>query len=216
MQKSEGRSPFWATGWGLWDRGRSPSQRKPANPQMKSEQRWQKVGLVSVTFRKLWPDAAGPGVLAPARSGPDPDPGPGPGPGRARPLPPSSGLEAGLPGRGELLPSQARARGSAAAAIPARAARPRRLARAGSAPRVRGGTASPPTPPSAPGFRLRPPLLRRRMLGGGGHGAGGGAWAGAVGLLGRGLGRRGGASVGTYWRWKTCRGACGPWVRAAA
>lgn len=84
---------------------------------MKSEQRWQKVGLVSVTFRKLWPVAAGPGGLAPARSGPDPDPGPGPGPGRARPLPPSSGLEAGLPGRGELPPSQARARGSAAAAI---------------------------------------------------------------------------------------------------
>lgn len=140
------------------------------------------MGLVSVTFRKLWPDAAGPGVLAPARSGPDPDPDPdpGPGPGRARPLPPSSGLEAGLPGRGELPPSQARARGSAAAAMPARAAR----APAAGEGRVRAAgeraAASRSTPPSAPGFRLRPPPLRRRALGGGGRAAGGrglGRWA---------------------------------------
>lgn len=76
------------------------------------------MGLVSVTFRKLWPEVAGPGGLAPARSNPDP------GPSRARPPPPSLGLEAGLPGRSEALPSQARAPGSAAAAaaIPARAA----------------------------------------------------------------------------------------------
>lgn len=96
------------------------SQRKPASPQMKSEQRWQKVGLVSVTFRKLWPSAAEPGVLPPARSGPDPGPvpGPGPGPGRARPLLPRSGLEAGLPQSGEPPPSQERVPGSAAASIP--------------------------------------------------------------------------------------------------
>lgn len=98
--------------------GRSPSHRKPASPQMKSEQRWQKVGLVSITFRKVWPSAAGPGDLALARSGPDPGPAPGSGSGRARPPLPRSGLEAGLSGRGEPPPSQARAPDSAAAAIP--------------------------------------------------------------------------------------------------
>lgn len=142
---------------------------------MKSEQRWQKVGLVSVTFRKLWPDAAGPGVLALARSGPDPDPGSGPGPGRARPLPPSSGLEAGLPGRGELPPSQSRARGSAAAAIPARAADESRVRAAGERgdrlpvdPAVRAGL---PTAPAATA------QARARGRGPSGRGAGPGRWA---------------------------------------
>ena len=54
VQRSEVRCPFWPRYWGLrWGRGRSPSHRMPASPQMKSEQRWQKVGLVSVTFLKL-------------------------------------------------------------------------------------------------------------------------------------------------------------------
>lgn len=84
---------------------------------MKSEQRWQKVGLVSITFRKEWPSAAAPGHLAPARSGPDPGPDPDPDSGRARPPRSRSGLEAGLPARGEPPPSQARAPDSPAAAI---------------------------------------------------------------------------------------------------
>lgn len=88
--------------------GLSPSHRKPARPQMKSEQRWQKVGLVSVTLRKLWPGAAGP-IALPVRSGADP--------GRARPEMPSTGLPAGLPRRGEPLPGQVRAPDSAAASI---------------------------------------------------------------------------------------------------
>lgn len=75
---------------------------------MKSEQRWQKVGLVSVTLRKLWPGAAEP-VALPVRSGPDP--------GRERPEMPSTGLPAGLPRRGEPLPGQVRAPGSVAVAI---------------------------------------------------------------------------------------------------
>lgn len=75
---------------------------------MKSEQRWQKVGLVSVTLRKLWPGAAGP-IALPVRSGADP--------GRARPEMPSTGLPAGLPRRGEPLPGQVRAPDSAAASI---------------------------------------------------------------------------------------------------
>lgn len=36
-----------------WDMKLQTSHRMPASPQMKSEQRWQKVGLVSVTFLKL-------------------------------------------------------------------------------------------------------------------------------------------------------------------
>lgn len=75
---------------------------------MKSEQRWQKVGLVSVTLRKLWPGAVEP-VALPVRSGPDP--------GRERPEMPSTGLPAGLPRRGEPLPGQVRAPGSVAVAI---------------------------------------------------------------------------------------------------
>lgn len=91
-----------------WDMKLQTSHRKPASPQMKSEQRWQKVGLVSVTLRKLWPGAAEPIALL-VRSGPDP--------GRVRPEMPSTGLPAGLPRRGEPLPGQVRAPGSAAAAI---------------------------------------------------------------------------------------------------
>lgn len=101
------RAPAHGSGLRTRD-GLSPSHRKPASPQMKSEQRWQKVGLVSVTLRKLWPGAAEPKAL-PVRSGPDP--------GRARPEMPSTGLPAGLPRRGEPLPGQVRAPGSAAAAI---------------------------------------------------------------------------------------------------
>lgn len=91
-----------------WDMKLQTSHRKPASPQMKSEQRWQKVGLVSVTLRKLWPGAAEP-IALPVRSGPDP--------GRARPEMPSTGLPAGLPRRGEPLPGQVRAPDSAAVAI---------------------------------------------------------------------------------------------------
>lgn len=99
--------------------GLSPSHRKPASPQMKSEHRWQKVGLVSVTLRKLWPGTAGP-IALPVRSGPDT--------GRTRPEMPSTGLPAGLPRRGEPLTGQVRDPDSAAAAIhnlsaPASAAR---------------------------------------------------------------------------------------------
>lgn len=159
------RCPFWARGRGLQGGcGRSPSHRKPASPQMKSEQRWQKVGLVSITFRKLWPSAAGPEGLAPVCSGPDPSPDPGPG--VARPLLPRSGLEVGLPPRGEPPPSQARAPGSAAAAISAWAAR----ASAAGESRVRAaderGRGPGCAPRSAPGFRQRPPPLRRRAFSG--------------------------------------------------
>lgn len=160
------------------------------------------MGLVSVTFRKLWPVAAGPGGLAPARSGPDPDPGPGPGPGRARPLPPSSGLEAGLSGRGELPPSQARARGSAAAAILAQGGP---TPGGGREPGPRYGSEGPPPPrrPRCP--RLASDCARRHRAGaslrGGARRLGAGpGWGG--GPAGAGLGAGAGAGPAG-------RGGCG-------
>lgn len=161
---------------------------------MKSEQRWQKVGLVSITFRKAWPGAAGPGDLALARSGPDPGPAPASGSGRARPPLPRSGLEAGLPGRGEPPPSQARAPDSAAAAIPDRGGQApkagERQSRAADR-RGRGPSGAPavrsarlPTAPAATAQArtLRPEPARR--LGGAGCEAERGAAGGGAGIRG--------------------------------